>query len=436
MRKAHMMLPCTFGLLILVGSCLRLGAQVGTGSGDLDATFGPNGNGLVVTNVAYSDVAALAIETVNGVQFIVAAVQLQGPSTVFGVARYNMNGTLDSTFNGSGIVTNVSGYIYGLAVQSDGKILICGDSGGGTLLRLNTDGSPDTSFGSAGQVLIPNSKKSGSVGTKGIQVQNDGKIVVGGNVGSVGVIWRFLTNGALDSTFGSGGMASIQFGSGSTFLPRAIALQPATIPNGTAEQMIVAGANTTIGKGKSSEGVFAVVRLTPSGQMDTTFGSGGVTSNNFPGIIFALTIDSSSRIVAVGEEGFPNGLVAAARYSTNGNADTSFGSNGYTSFPVLSGSSEGYAVALQSDGKIVIGGPASNAGNPDQMFVARLTTAGGLDGNFGTGGYAIPSFSSLGYNEGFGYAVLVQPADGKIVLGGTAVLDPNPEVMALARYMP
>jgi len=217
--------------------------------------------------------------------------------------------------------------------------------------------------------------------------------------------------------------------------PRAVVLQNVTV-NGNVEQMIVAGANATLGKGKNTENVFAVVRLTPSGRMDTTFGSGGVTSSNFPGLILALAIDSLNSIVAVGEANTTGVyLVAAARYSVNGSADTSFGSNGYTSFPILT-NSHGYAVALQSDGKIVIGGPATNTGTPLQMFVARLTTTGALDGNFGTSGYAIPNFSSYGYNEGSGDAVLVQPADGKIILGGLEVLDPNPNVAALARYWP
>lgn len=438
MRKAHSMLLSIFGLLI--GFCFQVNAQVGTCSGCLDATFGSGGNGLVATNIgSSSNAAAMAFETVtqNGVpvQKIVAAVQVSGSSSYFAVARYNMDGSLDTTFNGSGLfVTNVIGYIYAVAVQSDGKILLGGNAiaVGVTLVRVNTDGSLDTSFGSGGMTVIPNPKKS-SVGMKGMQVQNDAKIVVGGNLGSVGTVWRFMPNGTSDTTFGSGGAASISFGSGSTMFPRAVSLQNVTV-NGTVEQMIVTCGSVVLGNGKNQHSVFALLRLTPSGQVDMTFGSGGVISTNFPGLPLALTIDSSNRIVAVGEANTTGAyVVAAARYNANGSADTSFGSNGYTSFPILT-NSHGYAVALQSDDKIVIGGPATNTGSPLQMFVARLTTTGVLDGNFGTGGYAIPNFSSFGDNEGVGYAVLVQPADGKIVLGGGVA--PSPSGVGLARYWP
>jgi len=374
--------------------------------------------------------------TQNGVvvQKIVTAVQVSGSSTLFAVTRYNMDGSLDATFNGNGIlVTNVSGFIYGLAVQSDGKILIMGEAAGVTLLRLNTDGSLDTSFGSGGMVNIPTTKKV-SAGARAIQVQTDGKIVVAGNLGSMGTVWRFTTDGKLDTSFGSGGAASISFGNGSTLWPRAVALQNVTV-NGNVEQMIVAASNTTIGKGNNTSAIFAAVRLTPSGRMDTSFGAGGVTSSNFPGLILALAIDSSNRIVAVGEANTTGTyVVAAARYSVNGGADASFGSNGYTSFPILT-NSHGYAVATQSDGKTFIGGPTTNIGTPDQMFVARLTTTGALDGNFGTGGYAMPNFSSFGYNTGYGYALLLQP-DGKIVLGGAATVGPSASGIGLARYLP
>lgn len=212
---------------------------------------------------------------------------------------------------------------------------------------------------------------------------------------------------------------------------RAVGLQNVTV-NGTVEQMILICGAVGLGNGKNQHSVFALLRLTPSGQVDPTFGGGGVISSTFPGIPFALTIDSSNRIVAVGGA---NNLAAAARYNVNGTADTSFGSNGYTSFSVLPNGSGGNAVALQSDSKIVIGGDTDSSAGLDQIFVARSTTAGALDGNFGTGGYAVPDFSSFGDNKGCGYAVLVQP-DGKIVLAGCGAVGPNTSSVALARYWP
>src|SRR5215469_5846882 len=150
MRKAHMMMHCTLGLLLLFGSCLKLSAQVGTCSGCLDATFGTNGNGLVVTTgitgAPYS--FFLALETVSSGQKILAAGGYlpPGDSTGFwALARYNMDGTLDPTFNnGSPLVTKIQGDFHGLAIQSDQKILLTGAANGATVARFNADGTVDT----------------------------------------------------------------------------------------------------------------------------------------------------------------------------------------------------------------------------------------------------------------------------------------------------
>ena len=163
-------------------------------------------------------------------------------------------------------------------------------------------------------------------------------------------------------------------------------------------------------------------------------GSAGHTS-----LIMGLAIDASNRIVAAGYAdltGTTGGThVAVARYNSDGSADSGFGTNGYSTFAMLPNGSDGWSVALQADGKIVVGGFSTPSSGPTQMAVARLITTGAPDGNFGTGGYAIVDFSPFGDTGGDGYAVLVQP-DGKIVVAGAATVGPSGGGVALARYWP
>jgi len=368
------------------------------------------------------------------VQKIVAASGQANGSLVLVVSRYNMDGSADTSFNGNGVlVTNIAGDMHGMAVQSDGKILLAASTTGATVVRVNTDGTLDTSFGSGGIATISPARRSAADGFA-VTPQSDGKIVLAGDTGGTPTIWRFTTDGKLDTTFGSGGAATIL----NVNSPRALALQ-----NMNGQQMIVvAGFTSTATKGKNIHDVFAVGRLTSSGQVDTTFGSGGSVLHDFAGhtsLIMGLAIDSTNRIVAAGYAdltGTTGGThVAVARYNTDGSADSGFGTNGYSTFAMLPNSSYGWSVALQADGKIVVGGFSTPSSGPTQMVVARLITSGAPDGNFGTGGYAIVDFSPLGYTGGYGYAVLVQP-DGKVVVAGTVTAGTGAGGVALARYWP
>ena len=435
MRKAHLVLPCFFGLLI--GSCFQVHAQVGTCSGCLDATFGAGGNGLVV-NASGTSVSGIALETVtqNGVPVQKIVVDGGGfqpnGSPISVVLRYNLDGTLDTSFNGSG-VASLSGLVYGMAVQSDGKIVVAVDLPGNAagVERLNTDGSLDASFGSGGIVSLTPSSSKNFVSAHGIVVQSDGNIVLVGNVVGTATVWRFTTSGKLDTTFGSGGSAAISVGS-----PRAVAMQNVTV-NGSAQPMIViAGFSTVTLKGKSHDEL-AVTRLTSSGRTDTSFGSAGLVAKDFgfSSLFMGLAIDSTNRIVAAGYASPGSGDEAVvAHYNVDGSVDSGFGTNGYSFVTTLS-KTQGWALALQADGKTLVGGTSwTSTGNPE-MSVARLTTTGAPDGNFGSGGYSWADFSALGYPKGYGYGVLMQP-DGKIVLAGSPAAGTGSGPIGLARYWP
>jgi len=152
--------------------------------GDLDTSF--DSDGKVTTNFGGSD-AAYAVAVQPDGKIVVGGYPHNGSNYDFGVARYNSNGSLDTTFHSDGIVTTPIGsgndLGYGIAIQSDGKIVVAGLSHNGSnydfaVVRYNTDGTLDTTFHSDGIVTTPIG--SGDDGGCGIAIQSDGKIVVAG----------------------------------------------------------------------------------------------------------------------------------------------------------------------------------------------------------------------------------------------------------------
>ena len=447
----------TLGIaLVLPGLWTAARAQTGdcygtvSGSGCLDTTFGSTTNamGRVVTELnnnsqIYGIATTQVIENGLPVTKIIAATQAYPPNVnpVFALIRYNLDGSLDTGFNGTGIViTNITGYVQGIAVQNDGKILEVG-AGGVILARFNPDGNLDSGFGAGGVVNLPVSKTDNSTAFAAA-IQNDGKIVVAGSTTGMAA-WRFNTNGTLDATFGSGGKTTVNFG-GKSASSRAMTLTfQSIVVNGTPEQRIVLGGWASSGKSGGYDN-FALTRLTASGQLDTSFGSAGFASRDFAGhndVIRALAIDAQNGIIAVGYAditGTAGGSrLGVVRYNSDGSPDLTFGSNGATLLQILSGGAYGFTVALQPDGKIVAGGYASVAG-ADYMVLARLNSAGVLDTSFGSGGVVTTSFSAFGAVGAVGYSMALQ-ADGKIVLGGVAelknVVAGSTSEVGVARYI-
>jgi uncharacterized delta-60 repeat protein len=334
-------------------------------------------------------------------------------------------GSLDPTFATAGIFTSptIRGSASAVAIQSDGKIVVAGsgvaDNGFADILfRLNTNGTLDATFGSGGIVTVENGG-----GFFALAIQSNGKIVAAGEstfiAGPYVQVARFDTNGSLDSSFGTGGLTTT---TAIPFTPFNATVALALQPNG---EILVAA---------SSPGLLA--RFTVSGQLDTTFGTGGIANLANVGPALADTAPSlPTKIIAL-----PNGkiLVSAgvpgptpaalaclvSRYNSNGSLDTTFVAGGMAA-SVVSAS----AMLLQSDGKIVVAGaviskinipPASN----DVGFgIVRYTANGALDATFGTGGAAIVDFGAATPLAG-PFAVAIQ-SNGDIVAGGAAALGPE-----------
>ena len=408
--------------------------------GDLDPTFG-NG-GKVLTDFANSNewLTRIAVQPDGKI----VAIGDTHPSHKGALARYNPDGTLDATFgNGGKVITVASARqsAAGLLILPDGKIMISGSidlpsqsNSSFALLRYNSDGSVDPTFGNNGIVIT-------NIGPDDDQAyrlarQSDGKIVAAGRKGIFFypadqrkgnvALARYNSDGSLDATFGSGGIVTNDFGQGLESYALALMIQP----DG---KMIIAG---------ESSYEFLVARYNPNGTLDTTFGDGGHAlanfSSNWDGATDAL-LQPDGRIVLVGWSivNSPYYSFALARFNSDGSFDQSFGNGGKV---LLTDDGDLNAVVLQSNGKLVALGTSNEfaanypegGGAATSFQLLRFTVNGSLDTTFGSGGTVTTSFSATAQG-----ADLVLQADGKLLAGGTTSNDPyfqNGD-FALARFM-
>jgi len=355
---------------IVVGGSAEIGSDFAlsryNNDGSLDATFGTGGK--VTTDFGLgSQGSGLAIQP-NG-----KIVMVGGANQDFGVARYNENGSLDTTFGTGGTVTtDFGGYESASAalIQPDGKIVTVGNINlhVAAVVRYNSDGTLDSTFGSGGKVTA---NVESNISVADAVLQADGKILVAGEAPSndFGVI-RYNSNGTLDTTFGSNGKVTTDFGSGNTLTSpfdgydrgSAILLQPD-------DKFVVLGTTNYFSNNRD----FALARYNSNGTLDTTFGTGGKVTTKFDGLDSAedLVLQPDGKIIAVGDGG---GAFASARYNSDGSLDATFGTGGkvITTFPLDPIRPHNYAgaVTLQSDSKIVVAGLAGG-----QFAVARYISS-------------------------------------------------------------
>jgi len=406
-------------------------------NGSLDVTFGAAGK--VITDFPLNDegITGLVIQPdgkviaagrFNSRIFIRGA---QDPN--FELARYNTDGTLDLTFGTGGLVStdfpsNSDDFANAVAVQADGRIVVVGQTGptfsvstGDTafgIVRYNTDGSLDTTFGIGGRVSTDFGTTHDSA--VAVAVQADGKIVVVGSNGSAFLLARYNSNGSLDTSgFGTGGKVTTDFGGGFV-RASAIVIQP--------DGRIVAAG--------SAASNFALARYNTDGGLDGSFGGGGKVITDFNGDsdrINGLVIQPDGKLVATGEATSPaTGTdFALARYNTNGTLDSGFGSGGKVTTD-FGGFDSAAALALQKDGGFVVAGlffPTDGTSKIPLFALARYNSAGNIDPAFGSGGKVTTDFFGVN-NEAT--AVALQ-GDGRIVVGGFADTGSSND-FALARY--
>ncbi|HEX3829919.1 MAG TPA: hypothetical protein VHV82_21865 [Sporichthyaceae bacterium] len=228
-------------------------------------------------------------------------------------------------------------------------------------------------------------------------------------------------SGALDSTFGAAHNGTVLTALGQNPLVATAARQ--------ADGKIVIAGSTTDGTVRK----FALVRFNPDGTLDSTFGSGGsvltAVGDSNTSVVGALAVQGDGKIIAVGTAG-DHGQTdfAMARYTTAGALDPAFGAGGVTLTKFGTNSAAADAIAVQADGKIVVGGAAGTS-----FALARYSPVGLLDPGFGAGGALTTSFGSTGPSNVS--ATLLQP-DGKLVAAGVAAGSGGVSSFALARYTP
>jgi uncharacterized delta-60 repeat protein len=307
-----------------------------------------------------------------------------------------------------------------LVVQTDGKIVVVGNSSNGTdldfaVVRYNTNGTLDNTFGTGGKVTT--NITPGDDDAFGVALQADGKIVVVGTVGitnsqDFGVV-RYNTNGTLDLSFDGDGIVTTDItGALSDDHGSYVVIQP--------DAKIVVGGYRNSG----SNGDFALVRYNTNGSPDPAFGGGdGIVTTDLNGgsedFISGLLLQPDGKFVATGSSGAGGQVYdfAAVRYNTDGTLDNTFG--GGTGIVTISigGDDHCYASALQADGKILLAGWADLSGQ-DDFAAIRLNTNGTTDNTFnGTGIVTTNIGPGLTDDQAIGTAI---QSDGKILLAGNS----------------
>ena len=407
-------------------------------AGELDPTFGLNGKVLAPFGPPYPTNQIVAVATQPDGKYVAAGEVGAGPD--FGLARYNADGSLDTTFGVSGFVDSRLIFPAGsgrfsaeqfpsdIAIQPDGKILEAGaivivDQVGGVVVNVTQDvclarfdatGQLDASFGVGGYAIAQFLNEAFN---PVIALQPDGKIVVVGvttaqNVGSNFelALARFNADGSLDPSFGTNGITITAAPSGFSYdQPPAVALQP--------DGKIVIAAGTSPADDGSGE--FVVARYDASGTLDTTFGQDGLTTTQFAGYAAATSValQPDGRIIAAG---FAGNDFALARYESTGILDPSFGQDGVITTQ-FSGRSSILNIALQPEGQILAVGSAG----PD-FGLARYDASGQLDTSFGQDGMVVTSFGQISSSA---LAVFLQPGGTFTVAGRAGDIQ-----FALARY--
>ncbi|MDD2949815.1 MAG: hypothetical protein PHU29_03405, partial [Sulfuricurvum sp.] len=393
--------------------------------GSLDTTLGDNGIVITAVGTSYDSADSVIVQD-DGKILLSGSSRNASNDNDFAIVRYNSDGTLDITFDGDGMVTtNFFSYdsINSIVVQSDGKILAAGTTNNTNdiaLARYNSDGSLDTTFGTNGKV-------STDLGTnfdsgKDITLQADGKILVAGFSNEVFALVRYNSDGSLDTSFDSDGIVL-------TAVSDYSAAQSVTVlDNG---KIIVAGFS---GSGSSSD--FAVVRYNSDGSLDTTFSDDGMIITpvgTSADIAYSVVIQSDGKILLGGYATNSTTDFAIVRYNIDGSLDTSFGVSGKISTDIGTDSNIGYSMSLQPDGKIVVVGTATIDGSRD-FTVVRYNIDGSLDTSFDGDGIVTTAIQDLTYIEN-GTPVTLMGSSGTIRDTELKTIDNyNGSTLTLARH--
>jgi len=369
--------------------------------GDFDLSFGDRGKARAP--FASEALGHAVARQADGKTLAVGVVFPDGGQVQVALLRYRTDGTLDPGFGSGGVVTfsAFAPFTRAILVQGDGKIVLVGSHLAGNnegiyLVRYNANGSLDSTFGSGG---VTETALSASQATVKAVLQDDGKIVAATSEGGDVLVLRWGTDGTLDSGFGTGGVATVDFG----FADSATAL----LLDGTG--IVVLGRATD-----GTTSYVALARLDDAGALDASFGNGGTILHDIaqgaPPQSFVRLGDGKLFLSLGGYVGEPAHFTGNffARLDATGNLDPTFGTGG-----VLDDTSE-YLItelARTPDGKLLGVGSTGYA-----YVIERFELDGSHDLTFGDDGEVETSLNgSLAYPQD-----AVVGADGTITVTGSA----------------
>lgn len=355
---------------IVVGSGDRIERYDTTGA--LDPAFGVAGVSILADFVAFT----IAIQP-DGKILVGGLDDTITQDRAFQLVRFDGTGALDPTFGTGGSVTMQIGSgwdsILDIHVEADGRILVGGRSlSAPVLARYLADGTLDPTFGVGGLVIDPSSEGSGVASFERTATHI---LATWGHVDGTSYVARFLPDGTLDTSFGSGGNAGV---SGSV---RAIAVQ---------------AAGHIVGVGATLDADTQVARLEATGGLDASFGDGGMVVHQLGGLKLeahgsVAQVDGKILLVGDSEGGHPftDEVLTVVRYGPDGDVDSTFGTGGAVLLPIEGDETKGEAVVVQADGKVVVVGWLDSSRGDDAALVARLHPDGTLDASFGDGGFVL-----------------------------------------------
>jgi len=418
------------GALILVAPLAFLCPPASAAPGALDPSFGQAG--VVTTFMSDHDSdKAHAIAADPGTSRVVVA----GSAAVNGwpwiaIARYLADGTLDATFGTGGRVVErgpgcLSSEVYAVAVQADHRIVVAGHcvtmvpSEEFLIARYQADGSIDPSFGAAGYVRTRFAPKTCDIAQALALDPTTGKLIVAGysqNQAAASpnqdfAVARYLSTGALDTTFNSTGTAVTDLGAKKDDFATGVALD--------GQQVVVAGYSINPSNGSQD---FAAVLYRSNGQLDPNYGTNGIARVDVSGgaddRAYAIArVPGTSKMILVGESFSGQTLLdfAMIRLTAGGKLDTAFNSTGKVITAVSGGHDGARGLAIQADKKIVVVGMAArNTSGTVDVAVRRYTPEGAIDTQFGSGGGVV---TGIGPSVDEGDAVAIR-SDGRILVAG------------------
>jgi len=376
--------------------------------GSLDATFGNNGSTQITLNENLMYIKSIGI--VNTKIVLGGYVRINSSNNNFAIVQLNYDGSLDTTFDSDGLntyhISAGSDEGYSIKIQADNKILLFGQANGSinydfATIRINSNGSVDTTFGTNGIILTEFNAPNNDYG-RNIELQPDGKILVIGGNSNKYAIARYTSNGFLDTTFNGNGKlyltTSLNIFNSST----QVHFNRPTISYLSSNKILISG---------TSNNDFNIIKLNYDGSFDGTFGTNGILNYSIDtGDKSSFLLSKASGELITGGSSYnlstgTNYRVSLLHFSENGVFETS------TNFHFSQGSDRVLSIIEQEDEKI-IALVESKTGTTNRAFLVRYNVDGSTDNTFGTNGIIDTGLTKP--NK------LKQQSDGKFIISTLA----------------